>query len=105
MSTVVSFQQAVRQFMGAASLGFGVLGVAKPDVFARWTGASEEEARGLGFRDLVVGAGIYASPRVGLAQRAIADLGDAIGFARRKPAVTMVALVSAAVAALAAARA
>jgi multisubunit Na+/H+ antiporter MnhG subunit len=91
----------VKHFMGAGSLGFGVLGVAKPDLFARLTGASEDEARGLGFRDLAIGVGIYASPRVGLAQRAIADLGDAVGFARRKPVVSVVALASAALAAFA----
>lgn len=88
----------VKHLMGAASLGLGVLGVAKPEVFVRLTGASKDEARGLGFRDLVVGVGIYASPRVGLAQRAIADFGDAVGFARRKPVVSVVALASAAAA-------
>jgi hypothetical protein len=90
--------------MGAASLGFGVLGLANPDLFVRLTGAERDEARGLGFRDLVVGLGIYAAPRVGLAQRALADVGDAIVFAQRKPKVVPVALVSAALAAYAAAR-
>jgi hypothetical protein len=91
--------------MGLASFGFGLLGLARPDLFVRLTGAELDEARGLGFRDLVVGVGIYAAPRVGLAQRAIADVGDAIVFARRKPGVVSVALVSAALAAYAAARA
>jgi hypothetical protein len=91
--------------MGIASLGLGLLGVAKPELFARLTGAERDEARGLGFRDLVVGVGIYAAPRVGLAQRALADVGDAIVFARRKPVVVPVALVSAAIAAYGAFRA
>jgi hypothetical protein len=91
--------------MGIASLGLGLLGVAKPELFMRLTGAERDEARGLGFRDLVVGVGIYAAPRVGLAQRALADVGDAIVFARRKPVVVPIALASAAIAALGALRA
>jgi hypothetical protein len=94
----------IKHFMGAASLGLGVLGLLKPELFVRMTGAERDEARGLAVRDLVVGVGIYAAPRVGLAQRAIADTGDAIVFARRKPIVVPVALVSAALAAYAAAR-
>jgi hypothetical protein len=95
----------IKHALGAGSLGLGLLGLARPDLLVRLTGAERDEARGLGFRDLVVGIGIYAAPRVGLAQRALADLGDAIVFARRKPAVVPVALVSAALAAYAAARA
>jgi len=95
----------IKHVMGAASLGFGVLGLVKPDVFVRLTGAEREEARGLAVRDLIVGVGIYAAPRVGLAQRALADVGDALNFARRKPIVAPIALVSAALAAYAAARA
>jgi hypothetical protein len=95
----------IKQFMGAGSLGLGVLGLLKPDVFVRLTGAGRDEARGLAFRDLVVGLGIYAAPRVGLAQRAVADVGDAITFARRKPVVVPIALLWAALAAYAAARA
>jgi multisubunit Na+/H+ antiporter MnhG subunit len=94
----------IKHFLGAASLGLGLLGVAKPDLFVRLTGAEKNEARGLGFRDLLVGVGIYAAPRVGLAQRALADLGDAIVFARRKPVVVPIALASAALAAYAATR-
>ena len=98
-------RNAIKHGMGIASFGLGVLGLVKPDLFVRLTGAERDEARGLGFRDLAVGFGIYAAPRVGLAQRAIADVGDAITFARRKPKVVPVALVSAALAAYAAARA
>jgi hypothetical protein len=94
----------IRHAIGIASLGLGVLGLARPDLFVRLTGAERDEARGLGFRDLLVGFGIYAAPRVGLAQRALADVGDAIVFARRKPMVVPVALASAALAAYAAAR-
>jgi hypothetical protein len=95
----------IKHFMGAASLAFGVLGLARPDLFVRMTGVTRDEARSLGFRDLVVGLGIYAAPRVGLAQRALADVGDAINFAHRKPKVVPIALVSAALAAYAAMRA
>jgi multisubunit Na+/H+ antiporter MnhG subunit len=95
----------IRHFMGAASVGFGVLGLLKPDLFVRLTGAERDEARGLAFRDLAVALGIYAAPKVGLAQRAVADVGDAVVFARRKPKVVPVALVSAALAAYASARA
>ena len=94
----------IRQSMGLASLSLGVLGILRPDLFMRLTGAERDEARGLGFRDLVVGLGIFAAPRVGLAQRAVADIGDAVVFARRKPKVVPIALVSAALAAYAAAR-
>jgi hypothetical protein len=95
----------IRQAMGIASVSLGVLGILKPDLFVRLTGAERDEARGLGFRDLVIGVGIYAAPKVGLAQRALADVGDAVVFAKRKPKVVPIALVSAAVAAYAAARA
>jgi hypothetical protein len=95
----------IKGLMGAASLGLGAAGVLKPDLFVRLTGAERDEARALGCRDLIVGIGIYAAPKVGLAQRALADMGDAIVFARRKPVVVPIALASAALAAYAAARA
>jgi multisubunit Na+/H+ antiporter MnhG subunit len=95
----------IKQFMGIASFGFGILGLARPDLFMRMTGAEKHEARGLAMRDIVVGVGIYAAPKVGLAQRAVADVGDSFLFARRKPIVVPVALVSAALAAYASARA
>jgi hypothetical protein len=95
----------IKHFMGIGSFVFGVLGLARPDVFMRLTGAERNEARGLAFRDLVVGLGIYAAPKVGLAQRALADVGDSIVFARRKPIVVPIALLSAALAAYASARA
>jgi hypothetical protein len=95
----------IKQLMGAASLGLGIAGIVKPELFVRLTAAERNEARALGFRDLIVGVGIYAAPKVGLAQRAVADLGDSIVFARRKPVVVPIALASAALAAYAAARA
>jgi hypothetical protein len=98
-------RHAIKHGIGLASLGLGVLGVARPDLFVRLTGAEPDEARGLGFRDLAVGLGIYAVPRVGLMQRALVDVGDAVVFARRKPKVVPIALASAALAAYAAARA
>jgi hypothetical protein len=97
--------RVIKHVMGAASLGLGVLGLVKPDLFVRLTGAEWDEARGLGFRDLVIALGIYAAPKVGLAQRALADVGDAVVFARRKPKVVPIALASAAVAAYASVRA
>jgi hypothetical protein len=95
----------IKHWMGIASLGLGVLGLAKPEVFMRLTKAGRNEARALAVRDLVIGIAIYAAPRDGLAQRAVADVGDAINFAKRTPAVVPVSLVSAALAAYAAARA
>ena len=89
--------------MGIGSLALGVAGIVRPQLFHRLCDASEDEARELGVRDLCVGIAIYASPRVGLAQRAISDLGDAVVFGRRKPVVGVVAVASALVAAAAAA--
>jgi hypothetical protein len=94
----VETQHALKHFIAAGSLALGAVGIVKPRVPAEWTGAAEPEARGLGFRDLAVGIAVYANPRLGLAQRAIVDVGDAIVFARRKPAVVAVALGSAALA-------
>jgi hypothetical protein len=94
---------AVKHFMGIGSFAFAISGLVRPSFLAGLTNTTEDEARELAFRDLVVGVGIYASPRVGLAQRALADLGDAIVFGRRKPAVAVVAIVSALVAGTAAA--
>jgi hypothetical protein len=100
----VELQRGIKHFLGVASLAFGVVGIVKPDVPARLTGAGVGEARGLGFRDVAIGAAIYASPRVGFAQRAVVDLGDAWVFAKRKPPVVALALGSAALAAVAATR-
>jgi multisubunit Na+/H+ antiporter MnhG subunit len=99
---MTSHSSVVKHLIGAASLVLGVVGVARPDLLARLTGAAEDEARGLGFRDLAIGVAVYVAPRVGLAQRAIVDVGDAVTFARRRPAVVPVALASAALAAYAA---
>ena len=96
---------AVKHGLGIASLGVGAVGIVKPEFPARLTGAAIAEARGLGFRDLAVGITIYAHPRVGLAQRAIVDIGDAVTFAKRKPAVAAVAVGSAALAVYALTRA
>ena len=91
--------------MGLGSIALGVVGVVRPSLVGRLCNASDDEARELGFRDLVVGLGIYANPRVGLAQRALADVGDAVVFGRRKPVVAAIAVASALVAAHAAVRA
>jgi hypothetical protein len=90
--------------LGAASLALGAAGIVAPRLLARATGTSTLEARELGFRDVAIGVAIYASPRIGLAQRAFADFGDAVAFARRKPWISTVALCGAAVAAYALAR-
>ena len=94
----------IRHVMGGGSLALGIAGIVKPELFVRLTGAERNEARGLGFRDILIGIGIYAAPRVGLVQRAVADVGDSIVFARRKPIVVPIALASAAIAAYAARR-
>ena len=94
----------IKHALGIASLGLGIVGLAKPELLMRLTNAERNEARGLALRDLLIGIGIYAAPRDGLAQRAAADVGDAINFAKRKPVVVPIALVSAVLAAYAAAR-
>ena len=91
-------QVALKHAFGLGSLAFGVAGVLKPSLAVRLTGASVEEARGLGFRDLAIGTAIYLAPGIGFAQRAIVDVGDAIVFARRKPAVAALGAASAAIA-------
>jgi hypothetical protein len=91
----------IKHAMGIASLAFGVAGILKPEPLARWTGAETAEARGLGFRDLAIGFAIYANPEIGLAQRAIVDVGDAVTFARRKRLIVPLGLGSAALAAYA----
>ena len=96
-------RSAVRHGMALGSLALGVAGIVRPALFHRLCDASEDEARELGVRDLCVGLAIYASPRLGLAQRALADLGDAVVFGRRKPFVGVIAGASAVVAAAAAA--
>jgi len=93
----------VKHLMGSASIGLGLAGIVAPSMIGRLTAATDDEARELGVRDLCVGMAIYASPRVGLAQRALADLGDAVVFGRRKPIVGVIAVASALVAAAAAA--
>jgi hypothetical protein len=50
----VDTRRAIVRLMGSASLVLGLVGAAKPSLPARVTGASEDEARELGFRDLVV---------------------------------------------------
>lgn len=93
----------VKHALGGASLALGVAGIVRPQLFRRLCDASEDEARELGVRDLCVGIAIYASPRLGLTQRALSDLGDAVVFGRRKPVVGVIAVASALVAAAAAA--
>jgi phosphotransferase system glucose/maltose/N-acetylglucosamine-specific IIC component len=100
----VNVRDTARRYLGAASLAAGLVGILEPELPARLTGAEIDEARGLGFRDLAIGLAIYASPRVGLAHRALVDLGDALTFAKRRPPVAAVALGSAALAVYAATR-
>ena len=100
----MSYVDAIKHLMGGGSLALGAAGVVRPATLARMTGTSVEEARGLGFRDLAIGAVIYSSPRLGLAQRALVDLGDAWVFAKRKPPIAVLGLGSAALAAFAATR-
>jgi hypothetical protein len=97
----VDARTAIKHLMGIGSLAFGVAGILKPEPLARWTGAETAEARGLGFRDLAIGVAIYSNPKVGLVQRAIVDLGDAVTFARRKGIIVPLGLASAALAAYA----
>lgn len=88
---------------GIGSLGFGALGVAKPDVSRRLVGSTRDEARELGFRDLGCALVIYSSddPRPGIAARMLFDVGDAVVYGRRKPAVAVIALAAVALGAVA----
>jgi hypothetical protein len=100
----VDAHTAIKHFMGVGSVAFGVAGIVRPSALARLTNAGTAEARGLGFRDLSIGFAIYANPQIGLAQRAIVDVGDAVTFARRKRAIVPLGLGSAALAAVALSR-
>jgi hypothetical protein len=87
----------------AGAVGFGLLGTAKPQSFARMIHADEDTARAIGFRDLGNAALLLASenPRAAIVQRALYDLSDAWVFGRRNPAAALSALAFAAVAGLA----
>jgi hypothetical protein len=91
-------------FIAAGSLGFGVLGLARPHRLAALIGSDEETARTLGVRDLTNGLALAAAlatgrdPRPALAARALADLSDAWKFGRSDRRVLAGALASAALA-------
>jgi hypothetical protein len=90
-------RRGLQHLIGGGSFALGAVGTLAPRL-ARWTGAEEPEARGLGFRDLAIGVAVYADPRVGFVQRAIVDAGDAFVFARRNAFVSALAVGSAALA-------
>jgi len=93
----VETARALQHAIGGGSLALAAVGILKPRL-AAWTGVEPPEARGLGFRDLVIGAAVYADPRIGYLQRAIVDVGDALVFARRNGVVSALGVGSAALA-------
>jgi hypothetical protein len=90
--------------LAAGSLGFGVLGLARPQRLAAMMGADEATARAIGIRDLTNGLTLLAvtmtgrDPRPALAARAMFDLSDAWKFGRKDRRVMAGALGFAALA-------
>ena len=98
-------QQRIVNVLGAGSLAFGLLGLARPSLLAGMLGPNGDEqvARELGFRDLGSALVLYASAdkRPAIAQRMLYDVSDALLFGRAKPRVGIGALAFAALGALA----
>ncbi|MGH3022959.1 MAG: hypothetical protein ACRDNI_04815 [Gaiellaceae bacterium] len=86
--------------LGAGALGFGLLGILAPGRLARMMGIDDDAARAVGFRDVGNAIAFALAPtRAAAAQRMLYDLGDALVFGRRKPAVAVGATSFAALAA------
>jgi hypothetical protein len=74
--------------LGAGALGFGLLGILAPGRLSRMMGIDEDAARAVGLRDVGNGVAFVLAPtRAAALQRMLYDLGDALAFGRRKPAV------------------
>jgi hypothetical protein len=99
----VSQFQSCLLILRAGALGFGLLGAAKPQSFARMIHSDEDTARAIGYRDLGNAALLLASenPRAAIVQRTLYDLSDAWVFGRRNVGAAVSALAFAAVGGLA----
>lgn len=96
-------QHALTRAVASGALACGLLGVVRPAVLARMLETGDETAREIGFRDLGNALVLFgaADARLGLAQRMLYDVADAVMFGRRKPGVAVAALGGAALGALA----
>jgi hypothetical protein len=97
-------QRAAIALVATGAVGFGILGLTRPQRLAALIGSDEDEARTLGVRDLTNGLALAAAlvtgrdPRPALAARALADLSDAWRYGRTDRRVLAGALASAALA-------
>jgi hypothetical protein len=86
--------------LGAGALGFGLVGIVAPARLARIMRTDEDVARAIGVRDVGNALAFALAPTsVAASQRMLYDLGDALAFGPRKPAVAVGALSFAAIAA------
>lgn len=80
--------RALQTALAGGSLAFGAWGLFRPASLARLMGASPREARVLGVRDTIVGAGIALAPGpLPYVTRAASDVSDLVRFGRARPAV------------------
>jgi hypothetical protein len=102
----MTLERASVGFLAAGAIGFGLLGVARPQRLAHLMGTDEESARALGFRDLTNGVLLLLArdKRPLLAARALANLDDAWKYGRSDRRVLVGALGFAALAAVTYAR-
>ena len=104
-------QRASVTVLAAGSIGFGLLGLTRPQRVAELVGADESTARALGTRDLTNGITLAMAllagrdPRPALAARAMFDLSDAVKYGRNDRRVLAGTLAFAALAGLAYVRA
>lgn len=91
-------REPIGRVLGAGALAFGVLGIAAPKRLARMLGSGEDAARSVGFRDVGNALVIFGSAdaRLGIAQRVLYDVGDALEYGPRKRGVLVGALAFAA---------
>jgi hypothetical protein len=100
-------QRAAVTVVAAGSIGFGLLGLARPHRVAALMGADEPAARAIGMRDLTNGVTLATAvltgrdPRPALAAHALFNLRDAVTYGRNDRRVLAGALTFAALAGLA----
>jgi hypothetical protein len=100
-------QRASVTVLAAGSIGFGLLGLARPYRVAALVGVDESTAKALGMRDLANGVTLATAvlagrdPRPALAARAMFDLSDAVKYGRNDRKILAATLTFAALAGLA----
>lgn len=91
--------RAAAAVLGGGALAFGVFGLVAPERLAKMMATDADAARAVGFRDLGNALAFALAPTsVAAAQRMVYDVGDAVSFGPRKPAVAAGALAFAALA-------